>query len=208
MLFVVGFVLSIVVCCSLLLFVVVVWNLSVFLDRMLAPLSSIPDKRNCTRLLLGWKMHPRESSVQCTWDAAAEPVWAKCLESFGAYTQWHLTIMWITDIPDVEEIGCKTTVYVGFVSIVEGPSKPVAAMSVTILSFGTYRVFLWLGPPLKKTFSKWGREIDGWKWSLKARARHLLSSFPGWSWGSWRGWGGWCWWWESKAEVCFCLASR
>ena len=108
MLFVVGFVLSIVVC--LLLFVVVGWNLSVFLDRMLAPLSSIPDKRNCTRLLLGWKMNPRESSVQCTWDAAAEPVWSKCLECFGTYTQWHLTIMWITDIHDVEEIKCKTTV--------------------------------------------------------------------------------------------------
>ena len=108
MLFVVGFVLSIVVCCSLLLFVVVVWNLSVLLDRMLAPLSSIPDKRNCTRLLLGWKMHPRESSVQCTWAAAAEPVRAKCLESFGTYTQCNLTIMWMTDIHD--EIGWKTTV--------------------------------------------------------------------------------------------------
>ena len=47
-------------------------------------------------------------------------------------------------------------------TIVEGPSQPAVAMSVTILSFGTYRVFLWLGPPFeKKTFSKWGREIDG-----------------------------------------------
>ena len=30
------------------------------------------------------------------------------------------------------------TAYVGFLSIVEGPSQPVAAMSITILSFDTY----------------------------------------------------------------------
>ena len=31
-----------------------------------------------------------------------------------------------------------------FATIVEGPSQPVAAMSVTILPIGTYRVFFWL----------------------------------------------------------------
>ena len=40
-------------------------------------------------------------------------------------------------------------------TIVEGPSQPVAAMSVTILSFGTYRVFFWFEPP-QKNFFKWG----------------------------------------------------
>ena len=41
-------------------------------------------------------------------------------------------------------------------TIVEGPSQPVAAMSVTILSFGTYRVFFGLDPPQKKTFLNGG----------------------------------------------------
>ena len=36
------------------------------------------------------------------------------------------------------------TAYVGFLTIVEVPSQPVAAMSVTILPIGTYSVFFWL----------------------------------------------------------------
>ena len=55
-------------------------------------------------------------------------------------------------LPPLVRVTRDKTAYVGFLTIVEGPSQPVAAMSVTILSFGTYRVFFGLDPPQKKLF--------------------------------------------------------
>ena len=66
--------------------------------------------------------------------------------------------------PLIARVTRDKTAYVGFLTIVEGPLQPVAAMSVTILSFGTKCMyqkvtgcFLVAPPPKKKkTFSNGG----------------------------------------------------